>query len=530
MSLFTISGEAFFPLGGQAHNSSAYSAEEIAPAIRGVLALGGNTLEAPVYWEQLEPEEGRFDYAAADAMLAACREAGLALVVLWFGTWKNGEMRYVPEWVKSDRRRFRRVVGADGAELQVLSSYCPATLEADRRAFAALMRRLAFLDPHRDTVVAVQVENEPGILGSDRDYGDAAATASAERVPPELLAFVERRGAGPVYEDWAKGGSRRGASWPETYGTRGYEYREAWSIARFIDAVAAAGREAYDVPMYANAWLDKDGWPVPGYYPAGGPVARVLDIWKAATPNLALIAPDIYVQNGSSYLEVCARYGRDDNPLFVPESGAWDSNAMNMLRAVAEHHAVGYCCFGIDSVIDLEDNLRPEARLFAQSFAAVKAVLPLLRRFGRTGRVHAVVEEPGRGSQLLELERYYGLVPAGGPGTAHLRKDHYHMRNPEMRPENPALGLIVEAGPHELYLAGHFHLALVPSRSPEWSQVTRVHHVATPPDFLSVEEGRLDEDCTFVPTRKRNGDEVVFGHFWSSPLTGVTRVRLNPLT
>jgi hypothetical protein len=97
MSLFTISGKPFFPLGGQAHNSSAYSAEEIAPAIRGVLALGGNTLEAPVYWEQLEPEEGRYDFAAADAILAACRDAGLALVVLWFGTWKNGEMRYAPE-------------------------------------------------------------------------------------------------------------------------------------------------------------------------------------------------------------------------------------------------------------------------------------------------------------------------------------------------------------------------------------------------------------------------------------------------
>ena len=135
---FTVNGKPFFPMGGQSHNSSAYNADEIASAIAGVCALGGNTLEAPVYWEQIEPEEGRFDLRPVDLLHKACGDAGLKLVILWFGTWKNGEMRYVPEWVKQDTKRFPRVVGYDGNHMNVLSSYSLETRDADRRAFVEL--------------------------------------------------------------------------------------------------------------------------------------------------------------------------------------------------------------------------------------------------------------------------------------------------------------------------------------------------------------------------------------------------------
>ena len=82
-----------------------------------------------------------------------------------------------------------------------------------------------------------------------------------------------------------------------TFGFRGYEYREAWSIAKYIDSIAAAGKNLLNVPMYTNAWLGGDGLQVPGFYPAGGPIAALLDIWKAATPHLDTLAPDIYVRH-----------------------------------------------------------------------------------------------------------------------------------------------------------------------------------------------------------------------------------------
>ncbi len=64
-------GSPLFVVGAQSRNSSGYNDAESDAAFRAVKALHGNTLEIPVYWGQLEPEEGRFDFAAVDALIAA---------------------------------------------------------------------------------------------------------------------------------------------------------------------------------------------------------------------------------------------------------------------------------------------------------------------------------------------------------------------------------------------------------------------------------------------------------------------------
>ncbi len=56
-------------------------------------ALHVNTVEAPIYWEQLEPRPGVFDYAAVDMLLAQAREHRVHLVLLWFATWKERQPR-----------------------------------------------------------------------------------------------------------------------------------------------------------------------------------------------------------------------------------------------------------------------------------------------------------------------------------------------------------------------------------------------------------------------------------------------------
>ena len=35
-------------------------------------------------------------------------------MLLWFGTWKNTNPSYTPEWVKSDTKRFPRMITRDG--------------------------------------------------------------------------------------------------------------------------------------------------------------------------------------------------------------------------------------------------------------------------------------------------------------------------------------------------------------------------------------------------------------------------------
>ena len=215
-------------------------------------------------------------------------------------------------------------------------------------------------------------------------------------------------------------------------------------------------------------------------------------------------------------------------PLFIPESGADDSNAMNMVRAIADFDAAGYACFAVDSVLDLEGNLRPGARLFAESFASTAAILPLIKEFRRTGKIHAVYHEENAAFLPIQLEKYLGAVPYINMGYHTHGTDHRHRRMPDADAPKPCFGYIIETGPFELYLAGQFHLHLVPNEPPGWLKALYFPVVATPPDFLSVEEGILDEEGNFTATRKRNGDEVVFGRFWTAPDVGVVRVRLTP--
>ncbi len=79
--------------------------------------------------------------------------------------------------------------------------------------------------------------------------------------------------------------------------------------------MAAAGKKEYDIPMYVNAWLIQNEQEKAGDYPSGGPVSRMMDIWRAAAPHLDLIAPDIYL---SDFKAICRSYTRSGNPCSGP--------------------------------------------------------------------------------------------------------------------------------------------------------------------------------------------------------------------
>ncbi len=166
--------------------------------------------------------------------------------------------------------------------------------------------------------------------------------------------------------------------------------------------------------------------------------------------------------------------------------------------------------------------------LFVESFRSVMNLLPLLQKYHATGQVHAVVEEDYQVNQAFEFERFLGAVPFIQLGLNSEAKDHRHGRSPQLTEGRPKYGLIIEAGPYEFYLAGNFHLFMVPKESPRWNDVTKMTLAMTPPDYLSVEEGVLTPEGEFIPQRTRNGDEAVFGGFWATPYCGVVRVRLTP--
>ena len=105
-----VDNRPFLMLAGELHNSSASSVEYMKPIWPRLSAMHLNTVLAPISWALLEPSEGHFDYTLVDGLIRDARAQNLRLVLLWFGTWKNGLSSYAPDWVKKDFDRFPREV------------------------------------------------------------------------------------------------------------------------------------------------------------------------------------------------------------------------------------------------------------------------------------------------------------------------------------------------------------------------------------------------------------------------------------
>ena len=67
-----VDGKPFLMLGGQAHNSSAWPG--MMPQVwLAVEKMHANTLEVPIYWEQIEPQPGKFNFSLIDTLLMQAR-------------------------------------------------------------------------------------------------------------------------------------------------------------------------------------------------------------------------------------------------------------------------------------------------------------------------------------------------------------------------------------------------------------------------------------------------------------------------
>lgn len=349
-----VNGKPFVMLGGETHNSVSTSKQAMAPVWEKAVALGLNTVIAPVTWELIEPEEGVFDFTMVDDLLEGARAHGLHLALLWFGTWKNAQSFYLPEWAKRDTARFVRAevekgkkqIERWGQPYFTVSYLCKTACEADARAFARFMRYLKESDDAIGTVVMVQVENETGLLGAGREHSDAADAAFASPVP-QGFADAMRSCTASMAPDMRRSVEEGAASgtWSEVFGDNAEEIFSAYHVASYVNAVAEAGRAEYDLPTFANCWLDVlfDL----GGYPSGGPVSRVAEVWKICAPAIDVHAPDIYVR---SYLDVCRDYTRRGDPLLIPETATHAWAGIRAVHAVGHFHALCFAPFGFEDI------------------------------------------------------------------------------------------------------------------------------------------------------------------------------------
>jgi beta-galactosidase GanA len=95
-----IDDTPFLLRAAELNNSSFSSSEYMEGVWPKLLGDNINTVLGSVGWEQIEPEEGVFEFEEVDKVLEGARRNGLKVVILWFGAYKNGESPYYPKQVE----------------------------------------------------------------------------------------------------------------------------------------------------------------------------------------------------------------------------------------------------------------------------------------------------------------------------------------------------------------------------------------------------------------------------------------------
>jgi len=492
-----VDGKPYLMLGVQANNSSAWPdyLPKVWPAAE---TLHANTVELPVYWEQIEAVPGKFDFSLVDLILKQAREHKLRLVLLWFGTWKNGSSHYTPEWIKLDQQKYPFVVNKDGQTLDSPSTFSPARLEADKTAFRALMRHLKLADPEH-TVLMVQVENEVGVWGGVRDHGPEAEKAYAGQVPEALVKLA----------------GKRPGTWGEVFGEDGDETFQAWCIASYVEQVAAAGKAEDPLPLYVNAAMRDPFHPgkAPSYE-SGAPTDNNIALWKAAAPSISVVAPDIYDSKYRNYLKMMDFYKRPNNALLIPETGNQAAFARYVFAAIG-NGAIGWAPFGLDLTRYSNQTEGPETmekealKPFALNFGLLVPIAGKLAAGNLDGKVRGFSEDPEEHSQTANFERWQAIVSYGLPSFGNWMK-------PKGNTPPDGGAVILALGPDEFLVAGHHcRVDFAPTFAPGKKRL-----------WLKVEEGNYDAAGNWKTVRVWNGDQTDYGLNLKSDENVLLRVRV----
>jgi hypothetical protein len=529
-----VDGKPFLVLAGELSNTVSSDTErmkEVWPALASQAHM--NTVLTGISWDWIEPEEGKYDFRLVDELIAGAKRNNVRIVWLWFASWKNGLSSFAPAWVKARQSRFPRAQIRDGKTIEALSTLSPDNMQADARAFAALMRHTRETDvTHR--VIMAQLENEVGVLGDSRDRSPEANQAFAQPVPAELMQYLAKHKQAllPEFKEvWEAAGGKTSGAWAEVFGAgaKADEIFMAWRYARYINAVAEAGKKEYALPMFVNAWIVQPEDKGPGDYPSGGPQAHLHDVWRAGAPAVDLRCPEIYQPDFNAS---AAQYSRSGNTLFVPESAADVRGAANAFYAIGQLRAIGYSPFGIDLVARLQgfgpDGPQPPAGQTQPEIAA----MPFSIAYQTLAQLApAILEHQAKGTIAgvsLNRQNPDGQVKLGGyilnAGLARSR------RAPDAVPDVTGYGIFMATGPDEFLLAGNnLQITFTPD-SP-----------GAPIAGIARQENGHFENGKWVVTRYLGGDDSVLrydiaavaamgqsgsGVRLAAPGSGIQRVKL----
>ena len=481
-TLLLVDNKPFLILGGELGNSSASSNEYMRPIWPRLQQMNLNTVIAPVYWELMEPMEGKFDFTLVDSLIKNARLFKMKLVILWFGAWKNSMSCYAPAWVKTNTTRFPRILDKTGSPHEIITPFNKNNLEADKKAFVRLMQYIKETDSKEQTVITVQVENEIGMLPDARTYDDAANTAFNSAVPRQLLDYLvknKNKLLPEIRSIWEVNGSKTSGNWEEVFGKSlaTDEIFMAWYYAVFTNELTIAGKAAYNLPMFVNAALNRPG-AKPGQYPSAGPLPHVMDIWKAAAPAIDFLAPDFY---NPDFKHWCDLYARAGDPLFIPEHRFEKGIDAKAFFAFGNYNCLAFSPFSIESTNE------PEKEPIGKTYNILNQLTPLITKYQPATGVKGFLIEKDSIQKDIEIGDYLFTV-----------HHEYKMGwSPGSKESGWPLagGLIIAIAPGEFYVAGTgFVMTFTPKAKNKKA------------GFISVDEGKF-EDGLWKPGRRMNGDQ-----------------------
>ncbi|GHV72168.1 beta-galactosidase [Spirochaetia bacterium] len=415
-----VDGKPFIILGLQWDCDGCYTPEDMDPFFEHGQKMGLNTASLLLYWREVEPVEGEYHFEMLDHRIEMARKHNMKIVLVWFASFKNGNLTYAPDYIRGDHKRFAKVKNKDG---ELMTNHCCPTAEETHRrdelALIQVFKHIKEVDSKDHTVIVFQIENETGVFGTDRCY--------CEKCNAEYAKF-----------DYEK-----------KYGPRAGESFSAKCIAEYCDSLTKTIKDIYPIPVYMNAWLNKiyknerAGFD----YPSGGPIPPVLDVYFETIKHIDFISPDIYQYSYKDFNYFCKAYTRKNNPLYVAEcaTGKGARAEKSIFYALGEYAAIGYdpwainrCCPGFMTqplVNTVDGQWSDDALELHKSYKMIGDAMEPIVMAQNTENLKYFVQEEGDNGALLHF----------GDIDVEVFYDH---------PKNAARGMVIRQGAAEFVLIG----------------------------------------------------------------------------